>query len=107
MRDIPTADLRGVDLNLLPVLDVLLEERSVTRAAARLHLTQSTVSGMLARLREALGDPLFVRSRHGIVPTRRAEALAGPLRAWLLEARALVAPQAFDPARWEGTLNLG
>lgn len=107
IRDIASSDLRAIDLNLLLVLDVLLEERSVTRAAARLHLTQSTVSGMLARLRETLDDPLFVRTRHGIVPTRRAEAMAGPLRAWLLEARALVTPEAFDPARWHGTLSLG
>lgn len=107
MADISKSDIRGIDLNLLGVLDVLLEERSVTRAAARLHLTQSTVSGMLGRLRNALGDPLFVRTRHGIAPTPRAEAMAGPLRAWLLEARALVAPVPFDPSRWEATVSLG
>lgn len=100
-------DIRGIDLNLLVVLDVLLEERSVTRAAARLHVTQSTVSGMLARLRDALGDPLFVRTRTGIAPTPRAEAMAGPLRAWLLEARALVAPARFDAARWDATVAVG
>jgi len=107
MAEIDFDDIRAVDLNLLVVLDVLLEERSVTRAAARLHLTQSTVSGMLARLRETLGDPLFVRTRHGLAPTARAEAMAGPLRGWLLEARALVASTDFDPARWDAAVSIG
>ena len=52
----------GTDLNLLVALDVLLEERSVTRAADRLGLTQSATSRVLGRLRRALGDPLFVRT---------------------------------------------
>lgn len=99
-------DLRQLDLNLLVALDVLLQERSVTRAARRLHLTQSTVSGMLARLRGALGDPLFVRSQRGILPTPRAEAMAGPLRAWIDEAKALVAPASFDPAQWHASVTL-
>jgi DNA-binding transcriptional LysR family regulator len=107
MSDIVMDDIRGIDLNLLVVLDVLLEERSVTRAATRLHVTQSTVSGMLARLRDALGDPLFVRTRSGIAPTPRAEAMAGPLRAWLLEARALVAPTRFDASRWDAAVAIG
>ena len=106
IADIAELDISRVDLNLLPVLAVLLEERSVTRAARRLHLTQPTVSGMLARLREALGDPLFVRSQRGIVPTPRAEALAAPLRTWLVEAHALIAPAEFDPSRWRGSVAL-
>ena len=73
-------DIRTLDLNLLKTLDALLETRSVTAAAARLSLTQPTVSGMLARLREAFDDPLFVRAQRGIMPTPRAEALAAPLR---------------------------
>ena len=100
------SDISGLDLNLLPVLDVLLEERSVTRAARRLHLTQSTVSGMLARLRDALEDPLFVRESHGIVPTPRAEEMIPPLKEWLATTRALVEPAAFDPASWSGTISL-
>jgi DNA-binding transcriptional LysR family regulator len=99
-------DIRNVDLNLLVVLDVLLEERNVSRAARRLALTQSTVSGMLSRLRDALGDPLFVRARHGIRPTPRAEAMTGPLRRWLDDARALVAPAEFEPARWRGAVTI-
>ena len=99
-------DIKNVDLNLLVVLDVLLEERNVSRAARRLALTQSTVSGMLSRLRDALGDPLFVRARHGIRPTPRAEAMTAPLRRWLDDARALVAPAEFDPAHWRGAFAI-
>ncbi len=64
------ADLRTLDLNLLKTLDALLDERSVTRAAARLALTQPAVSGMLNRLRDYFDDPLFIRAPHGMVPPR-------------------------------------
>lgn len=100
------SDIRALDLNLLPVLAVLLEERSVTRAAQRLNLTQSTVSGMLGRLRSTLDDPLFVRSQHGILPTPRAEAMAAPLRAWMAETTTLIAPIPFDPGQWDGSVSL-
>lgn len=65
-------DIRQMDLNLLKTLDVLLDERNVTRAAQRLALTQPAVSGMLTRLRDSFDDPLFVRTQRGIVPTLRA-----------------------------------
>ena len=55
-------DLRRIDLNLLVVLDALLSEQHVTRAAERLHLSQPAVSHALARLRDLLGDPLLVRA---------------------------------------------
>jgi DNA-binding transcriptional LysR family regulator len=99
-------DIRGVDLNLLIVLDALLEERSVTRAASRLGYTQSTTSGMLARLRDLFGDPLFVRAQRGILPTPRAQSLAVPLRQLLTEGRRLIAPEAFDPATAEMTFAI-
>jgi DNA-binding transcriptional LysR family regulator len=67
--------LLGFDLNLLVVFDVLLAERNVTRAAKRLGLSQSAVSNALARLREALEDPVLVRAANGMVPTSRALAL--------------------------------
>ena len=73
-------DIRTLDLNLLKALDALLDERSVTRAANRLSLTQPAVSGMLNRLRESFADPLFVRAQRGIVPTLRAEQLATPVK---------------------------
>jgi hypothetical protein len=54
--DIAVLDIKKVDLNLLLVLDALLDERNVTRAAARLGYTQPTISGMLARVRDLFGD---------------------------------------------------
>lgn len=68
-------NLVGVDLNLLVVLQAVLEERSATRAAARLDLTQPAVSNALARLRVLLGDPLVVRSGRGLSPTPAALAI--------------------------------
>jgi DNA-binding transcriptional LysR family regulator len=69
------ARLGAFDLNLLLVFDVLLAERNVTRAAKRLGLSQSAVSNALARLRDALDDPVLVRAGSGMVPTARALAL--------------------------------
>jgi DNA-binding transcriptional LysR family regulator len=91
-------DIRTLDLNLLRTLDALLDERSVTRAAVRLGLTQPAVSGALARLRDALGDALFVRTQRGLLPTPRAEAMAGPLKRVLADAEALVRTPAFEPS---------
>lgn len=104
--DIPMADIKAFDLNLLRTLDALLETRSVTRAADRLGVTQPAVSGMLARLREALDDPLFIRTQRGILPTPRAEALAGSLKAALAQVEALLEPEVFDPARAALTLRI-
>ncbi|ELW1647920.1 LysR family transcriptional regulator [Enterobacter oligotrophicus] len=95
-------DLRTLDLNLLKALDALLDERSVTRAAARLALTQPAVSGMLNRLRDAFDDPLFIRAPHGIVPTLRAEALAAPVKRILADIDVLLQPVTFEP----GSANL-
>ncbi|MEZ4390594.1 MAG: LysR family transcriptional regulator [Polyangiales bacterium] len=64
--------LRELDLNLLPVLDALLRERHLTRAARGLGLSQSAASHALQRLRRALGDPLFVRSPSGLILHRGA-----------------------------------
>src|SRR5690242_2004836 len=80
MAIIMSVNLSSVDLNLFLVLHAVLEERSATRAAARLHVTQSAVSNALSRLRELLGDPLVVRHGRGLVPTPRAEELAPLLR---------------------------
>lgn len=91
------SDIRHLDFNLLKALDALLDERSVTRAAERLALTQPAVSGMLTRLRESFGDPLFVRAQRGIVPTLRAEQLAAPVKQLLSDIESLLQPQGFDP----------
>jgi DNA-binding transcriptional LysR family regulator len=80
MRIIMSVNLSSIDLNLFLVLHAVLEERSATRAAARLHVTQSAVSNALSRLRDLLGDPLVVRHGRGLVPTPRAEELMPLLR---------------------------
>src|SRR5580698_5837611 len=72
--------ISAVDLNLAVVLRALLDERSVSRAARRLGLSQSATSHALGRLRALLKDSLFVRTRTGLVPTARAEAMAGAVR---------------------------
>jgi DNA-binding transcriptional LysR family regulator len=106
MREIAVANIRDIDLNLLAVFDALFDERSVTRAADRLSLTQPTVSGMLQRLRRTFCDQLFARTSHGILPTPRAEALAGPVKDLLGSVQLLVKAEAFDPADAEGTIRL-
>jgi DNA-binding transcriptional LysR family regulator len=88
-----------IDLNLLRIFDILYDERNVTRAAVRLFLTQSAVSHALARLREVLGDPLFMRIPSGLQPTERAHQLAPRLRVALAEIRSAVATPMFDPAK--------
>src|SRR5215468_9986924 len=86
-----------LDLNLLLVLDTVLAERSVVRAARRLHVTPSAVSNALARLRGALGDALVTRSGRGIVPTPRAAELAPILDRALRDLDQAVSGRAFDP----------
>lgn len=99
-------DLRRIDLNLLVILDALLAERHVTRAAERLHLSQPAVSHALARLRDLLGDPLLVRAGGALVPTARALELAQPLRETLERVQDLLAPAGFDPASANRTFRL-
>ena len=91
-------NLAELDLNLLRVLDALLRERHLTRAAKGLGLSQPAASHALARLREHMGDPLFVRSSAGLVPTPRATALAPKLQvAMLALAECVSGMPAFDP----------
>ncbi len=91
-------DTLAIDPNLLQVLDVLLRERNVSRAADLLGRTQPAISHALARLRAQLGDPLLVRVGQRFILTPRAEALREPLHALLAELAALVRPPpVFDP----------
>src|SRR3954447_5939741 len=100
-------NLGGLDLNLLVALDALLSERSVTRAARRVGLSQPGMSNALARLRRLLYDPLLVRQGATLVPTARAEALVGPVHDALeLIRSALDAQRSFDPARDRRTFRL-
>lgn len=100
-------NIKSLDLNLLKVLDALLREGSVTRAAAAVGLSQPAASAALGRLRHALGDPLFVRQGQRLVATDFAAGLAQPLRAHLegLEA-VLTPPGSFRPDRAELTFRL-
>lgn len=99
-------DIKSLDLNLLKAFDALFGERNVTRAADRLGFTQPAVSGMLARLRDNFDDPLFVRTQRGIVPTKRAEDLATPIRQILSDVGGLLQPAIFDPATAEFTVSV-
>lgn len=93
-------DIRGVDLNLLLSLDVLIEETNVTRAAARLGISQPGLSAQLARLRDIFGDPLLVPSEtgRGMLPTVRAQQLKDPLHAALKDLETVIRqPVTFDP----------
>jgi DNA-binding transcriptional LysR family regulator len=87
-----------IDLNLLRVFEALYELRSVTRAAERLGRTQSAVSHSLGRLRQALGDPLFVRHPDGLQPTALATDIAPAVREGLEQLRLALFPVSFEPA---------
>jgi DNA-binding transcriptional LysR family regulator len=89
----------SLDLNLLEALDALLLELNVTRAAARVGISQSAMSHKLARLRDAFGDPLLVGGRGGMVPTPEAERIGRTIRQPFLDLRAAMQhSSAFDPA---------
>lgn len=92
-------NFRTFDLNLLRVFDAVMAEGSLTRAAATLAMTQPAVSQSLRRLRQAVGDELFVRQAHGVRPTAAAESLWPRVRAALGELRQALAPEDFDPRR--------
>jgi DNA-binding transcriptional LysR family regulator len=91
-------NLRTLDLNLLKVFDVVMAERSLTRAADILALTQPAVSNALRRLREALGDDLLVRKGRTLEPTPRGQELWPAVRDTLARLQAALAPHAFEPA---------
>ena len=98
--------LRQLDLNLLKAFDALMDERNLTRAAERLAVTQPAVSATLNRLRDALGDPLFVRAQRGVAPTARAQALAAPIKRILADIEAVLQPDTFDPATADFTVTI-
>lgn len=90
------------DLNLLPIFVALMEERSVTRAAERMGMTQPALSNALSRLRLMLQDQLFVRERYGIQPTPIALELAPAIAEALAQLDdAVLGQQGFDPAQAE------
>lgn len=102
-------DMKRSDLHLLISLDTLLDELNVTRAAQRMHISQSTLSGHLSRLREIFRDPLLVPSEtgRGMVPTEKAIALRPRLTDALAVLRDAVSqPDRFDPAASERTFTI-
>ena len=101
------AHFASLDLNLLRVFDALMEERSVTRAGARLRLTQSAISHALNRLRYMLGDELFVRGAEGMQPTARAAEIGPRLRQALHHMQLALAPAAFDPKTTDRCFTVG
>ncbi|MEQ1613135.1 MAG: LysR family transcriptional regulator [Hyphomicrobiaceae bacterium] len=103
MSDFDHLDLDG---HLLKLLLAVIEEGSVTRAAQRLGVTQSAVSHLLDKLRAIVGDPLFVKSGRGIVPTAHAQMLASRARTLLDEMQSFSSAAAFDPAKFSTVFTI-
>lgn len=99
--------LSRIDLNLLVALQVLMQEKNVTRSAERLFVTQPAMSKTLNRLRNLLDDELFVRSSHGLTPTPKTLELEKPVNNILNQLTELmVSTQEFDPANTAATISL-
>ncbi|WIO74097.1 LysR family transcriptional regulator [Porticoccaceae bacterium LTM1] len=98
--------LSRVDLNLLVSLQILLEERNVTRAAERLFITQPAMSKTLQRLRDLYRDQLLVRSGRGLVLTPKAQELQRHLPDVLASIAELVRNKEFSPMRFNGTIRM-
>ncbi|MCC5968741.1 MAG: LysR family transcriptional regulator [Pararhodobacter sp.] len=103
MREV---NLRGIDLNLLVVLQALLDECSVTRAATRLGMSQPAASRALARLRQLFSDPLLVEGPGGYIRTARADEMRPLLRQTLSGVSELIDGRDFDPAQATGSVRL-
>lgn len=99
-------NFRTLDLNLLRVFDEVMAERSLTRAARNLSLTQPAVSNALRRLRETLGDELLLRSGQGVAPTPYALKLWPTVREALRQLQQSLAPGAFEPADAQNVFSL-
>ncbi len=99
-------NFRTLDLNLLRVFDEVMAERSLTKAAKNLSLTQPAVSNAMRRLRDTLGDDLVRRSGQGLEPTPRANALWPAVREALRQLQETLVPNPFDPATSTATFVL-
>lgn len=102
----PTVTLRNLDLNLLKVFDVVMSERSLTRAAQLLSLTQPAVSNSLRRLRDALGDELLVRKGRNLEPTPRGQELWLAVRDTLKRLQTALEPSVFEASSANTTFVL-
>ena len=103
---VPVPNFRTFDLNLLRIFDEVMVERSLTRAANNLSMTQPAVSNAMRRLRETLGEDLLKRSGQGIEPTARALALWPSVREALNQLQESLSPSAFEPAAATSTFVL-
>lgn len=107
IKGIGQVNFAALDLNLLRVLDALFSEGSTVKAADRLAMSQSAVSGALSRLRHALGDQLFIRQGNRLVATDYAAGLKAGLREELERLEALLTPPTvFDPQTAKGTFRI-
>jgi DNA-binding transcriptional LysR family regulator len=101
-------DLSRADLNLLVLFETVFAERHVGRAAERMNLSASAVSHGLGRLRRLLGDPLFLKTPKGVVPTARAQQLSGAIAEILARVRGVLSTvEPFDPARSTRCFTIG
>jgi|ERR1700722_603321 DNA-binding transcriptional LysR family regulator len=98
--------MSGIDLQLLRVLCAIVETRSVSRAAGLLGTTQPAASYLLGRLRQELGDPVFLKSSKGMTPTPRTLAIYQEIRRGLDTLDAALRPSGFDPARSDRNFRL-
>ncbi|MFN9062814.1 MAG: LysR family transcriptional regulator [Pseudanabaena sp.] len=103
MREV---DLRGIDLNLLVLLDALIEYRNVTRAADAMHMSQPAMSRALGRLRKLLNDPILVRGGDVFLPTPKARSLSPKLKRLLNDLTVLVSDDSFSPEKLTGYVTL-
>ncbi|WP_198148023.1 LysR family transcriptional regulator [Elstera litoralis] len=99
-------NLRTIDLNLLVILDALLDEAHVSRAADRLGLSQPATSAALERCRHLFADPLLERGKAGMRATPKAEALRAPIKSLLADIQGLVNPPETDLATLRQTIRI-
>ena len=95
-----------MDLNLIEIFHAVMAERSVTRAARRLNLTQPAVSNALARLRQLLRDDLFTKVRDGVRPTERAIAMWPDIHEAIDKIRTVIGPPEFEPSTSQEIFNV-
>lgn len=99
--------LKRLDLNLFKVFDAIYRERNLTRAAARLSVTQPAVSNALARLRDSLGDPLFVKTSAGMQPTAYADSAFGQVSSALMALDSIASQgKGFQPQQSKRIFNI-
>lgn len=91
-------NIRDIDLNLLVILRELILEKNTVKVGQKVGLSQPAVSHALNRLRDIFGDPLMVRASRGLVPTRKAQELEGPINTFLKDVESLLSiGEKFDP----------